>query len=56
MDQPEACEGDADSRGWAMEEGKGKDLEHADSSKVERQATATAASTSTEVGSRDRVQ
>jgi len=46
MDQPEACEGDADSK--AIEEGKGKDLEPADSSKVERQATATAANTSTE--------
>ena len=45
MDQPE---GDADSR--AMEEGKGKELEHAVSSEVEQQATATAASTSTERG------
>jgi len=47
------------------EKGKGKELEHADSSEVEQQATDTAASTSTErgnlvrmlgeVGSRDRV-
>ena len=29
-----------------MEEGKGKELEHADPSEVEQQATATAASTS----------
>jgi len=41
MDQPD---GDADSR--AMEEGRGKELEHADSSEVEQQATTTAASTS----------
>ena len=33
-----------------MEEGKGKELEHTDSSDVEQQATATAASTSTEWG------
>ena len=45
MDQPD---GDADSR--AIEEGRGKELEHADSSEVEQQATATAASTSTEWG------
>ena len=47
MVQPD---GDADSR--AMEERKGKELEHADSSEVEQQATATAASISTERGSR----
>ena len=35
MDPPD---GDVDSR--AMEEGKGKELEHADSSEVEQQATA----------------
>ena len=33
-----------------MEEGKGKELERADPSEVEQQATATAASTSTERG------
>ena len=45
-----------------MEEGKGKELERADPSEVEQQATVTAASTSTErgnlvlmLGSRDRV-
>ena len=32
-------DGNADSR--AMEEGKGKELEHADSSEVDQQATAT---------------
>jgi len=35
---------------WIVEEGKGKELGHTDSSDVEQQATATAASTSTEWG------